>query len=64
MGCGGSKRQRHESIAESGKGGSSGSSLIINALPDENFKKAKVIVMGSLHVGKTSIIKAFVEGRS
>ena len=61
MGCGSSTRPRHESIAGGGK---SGSSLIINALPDENFKKAKVIVMGSLSVGKTSIIRAFVENKS
>ena len=30
----------------------------------ENQETAKIIVMGNQHVGKTSIIKAYLEGQS
>ena len=63
MGCGGSKRQRPESLI-GGNGRANSNTNIITLPVEEKFKKAKVIVMGSLSVGKTSIIKAFVEDKS
>ena len=58
MGCANKTERRKSSIA------SPEIDNIMNLPLEVNYKKAKVIVMGSLSVGKTSIIKAFVEDKS
>ena len=59
MGCGGSKNERPSPDKKRKR--SEEATLEIPSYDEE--RKAKVIVMGSLSVGKTSIIKAFVDDK-
>ena len=57
MGCGGSKNQRNERPRRRDNGRDPN----ISGRDDGDIKSAKIIIMGNQKVGKTSVIKAFME---
>ena len=61
MGCGNSKPKPGSGGGRPGTGTSGGGNSGIN---DDDVKSAKIIIMGNQKVGKTSIIKAYMESAS
>ena len=60
MGCGNSK-PGNKPGKPGGGGGTGGGG---GGIPEDDVKSAKIIIMGNQKVGKTSIIKAYMESAS